>query len=254
MSAHNTAYSVKLGIFEGPLDMLLHLIKKNEVDIYDIPIATIVDQYLEYIEMMKSMSLDLAGEYLVMAATLVHIKSKMLLPVEEEAEEAEEGEDPREALVRKLLIYQRFKESAEELKKRLVLGRDVFSRGMPLPLGDLEEGEEEPGLVDVSLMDLIEAFRDILKRAPKAYSLDLTVDRFSITDKVNHIMEVIGKNKSVVFKELFPGSAPRGEVIVTFLAVLEVVKLQLIRVHQSEEGVIRLYLAAPSLEQPHGAL
>ncbi len=248
------AYSVKLEIFEGPLDMLLHLIKKSEVDIYDIPIATIVDQYIEYIDMMKTMNLDLAGEYLVMAATLIHIKSKMLLPITEEAEEEEEGADPREELVRKLLFYRRFKEAAEDLRSRLLLGRDVFARGMPLELGDLDEAAEEAALVDVSITDLIEAFRDILKRAPADYSMDLTVDRFNIADKVNYIMEELGKLESVVFKDLFDAASPRGEVIVTFLALLEVVKLQLIRVNQSRDGTIRLYLASPGTGQPNGVI
>jgi segregation and condensation protein A len=239
------AYNVKLEIFEGPLDMLLHLIKKNEVDIYDIPIATIVERYLEYIEMMKSMNLDLAGEYLVMAATLVHIKSKMLLPLPEEPDEEEEGPDPRDGLMRKLLTYQRFKEAAEELQKRLILGRDVFIRGIPFPLDDFLEEERDAGLVDVSLIDLMEAFKEVLKRARPEYAIDLTVDRFRVADKVNHIMEVLGREKSVLFKELFPASATRGEVIVTFLAVLEVAKLQLIRIHQSDGGGIRIYPSSP---------
>jgi segregation and condensation protein A len=239
------AYNVKLEIFEGPLDMLLHLIKKNEVDIYDIPIAAIVEQYLEYVEMMKSMNLDLAGEYLVMAATLIHIKSKMLLPLPEEPDEEEEGIDPREELVRKLLTYKMYKEAAEELQKRLVLGRDVFTRGGPLPLDDFEQDEREVGLVDVSLIDLMEAFKEILKMAPKTYELDLTVDKFKVVDKINYIMEEVGREKSVVFKDLFPSSATRGEVIVTFLAILELTKLQLIRVHQVDEGVLRLYLSSP---------
>lgn len=241
------AYNVKLEIFEGPLDLLLHLIKKNELDVYDIPIANVVGQYLEYIEMMKGMNLDLAGEYLVMAATLVHIKSKMLLPLPEEPDDEEEGEDPREALVRKLLNYQRYKEAAEEIAGRLVLGRDVFTRGAPLPLEDFEDFEEEVGAVDVSLIDLLEAFKEILKRAPKSFDLDLTVDRFKIADKINHIMERFGSEKSVLFNELFPASATRGEVIVTFLAVLELSRLQLLRVHQADD-VIRLYLSSPTEE------
>jgi segregation and condensation protein A len=243
------AYNVKLEIFEGPLDLLLHLIKNNEVDIYDIPIAKVVEQYIEYIEMMKTMNLELAGEYLVMAATLVHIKSKMLLPLPEEPDEEEEGPDPREGLVRKLLTYQRYKEAAEELQRRLLLGRDVFTRGMPLPIGDLTEEDGETGLVETSLIDLMEAFKEILKRVPETYTMDLTVDKFRVVDKINHIMEVLGREKSLVFKDLFHVSATRGEIIVTFLAVLELTRLQLIRVHQGGEGIIRLYLSSPPVKQ-----
>ncbi len=238
------AYNVKLEIFEGPLDLLLHLIKRNEVDIYDIPIARIVEQYLEYVEMMKTMNLDLAGEYLVMAATLVHIKSKMLLPLPEEPDEEEEGVDPRHALVWKLLNYQRYKEAAEELTGRLILGRDVFTRGAPIPLEDFEDYEAGAGVVDLSLLDLLEAFKDILKKAPKSFELDLTADRFKIADKINHIMERLGSERSVVFGDLFADTATRGEVIVTFLAVLELSRLQLVRVHQTDEA-IRLYLSSP---------
>jgi segregation and condensation protein A len=243
------AYNVKLEIFEGPLDLLLHLIKNNEVDIYDIPIAKVVEQYIEYIEMMKTMNLELAGEYLVMAATLVHIKSKMLLPLPEEPDEEEEGPDPREGLVRKLLAYQRYKEAAEELQRRLLLGRDVFTRGMPLPIGDITGEDGETGLVETSLIDLMEAFKEILKRVPETYTMDLTVDKFRVVDKINHIMEVLGREKSLVFKDLFHVSATRGEIIVTFLAVLELTRLQLIRVHQGGEGIIRLYLSSPPVKQ-----
>src|SRR4030067_2178812 len=134
-------YNIKFAICEGPLDPLLHLIKRNEVDIYDIPVAVITEQYLEYIDIMKEMNLEFAGEFLVMAATLVHIKSKMLLPVDEEAVPyEEEGIDPREELVRKLLEYQRYREAAKELSDRNLLGRDGFGRGGRIPLEHVGEG------------------------------------------------------------------------------------------------------------------
>ncbi|MEE9614815.1 MAG: segregation/condensation protein A [Thermodesulfobacteriota bacterium] len=234
------SYNVKLEIFEGPLDLLLHLIKKQEVDIYDISVSNITEQYLEYVEMIKGMDLDLAGEFLVMAATLVHIKSKMLLPLPEEGEEEEEGHDPREDLIKKLLIYRSFKEAALDISQRLVLGRDVFTRGMPFPPGEMESPEDEV-LMDATLFDLVGALRDMLKRAPKAHEIDFTADRFRVTDKVNHIMEVLGREKSVIFTDLFNPNSTRGEIIATFLATLELARMLLIRIHQSGEGEIRIY-------------
>ncbi|MCL4873508.1 segregation/condensation protein A [bacterium] len=232
-------YNIKLDIFEGPLDLLLHLIKKNEVDVYDIPVASITEQYLEYIEMMKEMNLDFAGEFLVMAATLVHIKSRMLLPVDEEAQpEEEEGRDPREELVRRLLEYQRYKEAARELSEKNLLGRDVFTRGAEVELEELEEGA---GFVNVSVFDLMEAIKGVLLRAPKERTVELTSERFRIADKINDIMEFLGKEKSATFVSLFPEGATRGEIVVTFLAVLELAKLLMIRLHQTEDGVIRVY-------------
>lgn len=239
-------YRVKLDIFEGPLDLLLHLIKKNEVDIYDIPVAAITEQYIEYLDMLKSMNLDLAGEFILMAATLIHIKSRMLLPIQEEGEEEEEGEDPREELVRKLLEYQRYKEAAEELSKRLLLGRDVFTRGAPSPLEGLDEEDEdsEGWFSDVSLFDLVEAFRRIIKKMPRPYELDITVDRFKVADKINYIMNVLSTSGSVPFKDLFARDASRGEIIVTFLALLELVKLLMVKVNQTDDGTIRIYSSA----------
>lgn len=232
-------YNIKLDIFEGPLDLLLHLIKKNEVDIYDIPMATITEQYLEYIEIIKEMNLDFAGEFLVVAATLVHIKSKMLLPVDAEAEAQEdEGIDPREELVRRLIEYKIYKEAARELSERLMLGRDVFLRGQVAPLEGLEE---ETGLMNLSVFDLMEALKGVLARAPKERTVELTVERFKIADKINFVMEHINEVKSAVFTSLFPPDAVRGEIIVTFLAILELAKLLLIKLHQTEDGIIRVY-------------
>ncbi len=240
-------YNIKLDIFEGPLDLLLHLIKKSEVDVYDIPVASITEQYLEYIEMMKEMNLDFAGEFLVMAATLVHIKSRMLLPVDEEAKpEEEEGGDPREELVRRLLEYQRYKEAARELSERNLLGRDVFARGADVELGELEEGV---GFVNVSVFDLMEAIKGVLARAPRERTVELTSERFRIADKINDIMEFLGREKSATFVSLFPGGATRGEVVVTFLAVLELAKLLMIRVHQTDDGVIRVYMPEERKEE-----
>jgi len=235
------AYPVKLEVFEGPLDLLLHLVKRNEVEIYDIPIATITEQYVEYIEMMKDMNLDVAGEFILMAATLVHIKSKMLLPMDAEAEEAEEGPDPREELVRRLLEYQRYKEAAEELYERNLLGRDVFTRGHAPGVESMDEG----GLVNVNVFELMEALKGIIERAPRETAMELTAERFRIADKINYVLDMLGAQKSMVFTSLFPERATRGEIIVTFLAVLELAKLLLIKVYQTEDGIIRVYSHAP---------
>lgn len=241
-------YKVKLEIFEGPLDLLLYLIKKNEVDIYDIPISTITDQYIEYLDMMKSLNLELAGDFILMAATLIHIKSKMLLPIPEEGGEEDEGIDPRAELTRKLLEYRRFKLAAEELNKRLILGRDVFTRKAVFPLEEIEDEAAQVGFADVGLFDLIEAFKDIIKKLPKTYSVDITVDRFRVNDKINEIMEVLEREKSIVFTELFQPSSAKGEIIVTFLAVLELCKLLMIKVNQTHDGVIRIYRAGARTE------
>lgn len=235
------AYKIKLDIFEGPLDLLLHLIKKHEVDIYDIPIALITEQYLGYIEMMKEMNLDIAGEFLVVAATLVHIKSKMLLPVDEEAQaDEDDGVDPREELVRRLLEYQRYKEAAKELGERMILGRDVFARGSDIELDGLGE---ETGLMNISVFELMEALKDVLARAPKDKKIELTVERFKIADKINYVLERLNSEKSAAFTSLFPPAAVRGEIIVTFLAILELAKLQMIKINQTEDSVIRVYIS-----------
>ncbi len=231
------AYKVRLDIFEGPLDLLLHLIKRNEVDIYDIPIADITRQYLEYIDILKEMNLNLAGEFLVMAATLTHIKSRLLLPIDAEESGEEEGPDPREELIRMLLEYQRYKDAAVELGDRLVLGRDVFRRGHAMEVAS----DDEPGLMNVSVFDLMDALKSILDRAPGESRLELTVDRFTLADKINHVLEVLGRGESVTFVSLFPEDATKGEIIVTFLAVLELAKLVLIKVHQTGDGIIRVY-------------
>lgn len=249
----NKSYNVKLEIFEGPMDLLLHLIKKNEVDVYDIPISIITEQYLEYVEVYKSLNLEMAGEYLVMAANLIHIKSKMLLPIPEEPDEEEEI-DPRAELVRRLIEYKRFKEVAEALSEKNILGRDVFVRGFPFPLDDLEEAKEEPQL-DLALMDLIEAFKDVLKKAPKDLRISFSVDKFHVVDKINHIMERINVEKSANFFSLFPVGASRGEIIVTFLAILELCKRVMVKVSQRDaQGGITLYLPDQLVTDAEGNL
>jgi segregation and condensation protein A len=227
-SAENSAYTIRLDMFEGPLDLLLHLIHKNELDITNIPIALITEQYLEYLKLMKVLNLDIAGEYLLMASTLLYIKSKILLPASPEEGE-EEGEDPRAELVRRLLEYQKYKEAASELEKKPMLNRDVFIRSIPAEKEDTNEAER----VEVSLFELLEAFRQILERAKAEEFHEVILDRISIEEKVQDILSLLQKEKrSMAFHLLFPEKATRRLIIVTFLAILELVKMKLIRVFQ----------------------
>ncbi len=237
------AYNVKLDIFEGPLALLLYLIKKNRVDIYDIPISTITEQYLEYLEVMRTLNLEVAGEFLLMASTLLHIKSRMLLPADTSEEDDTTEEDPREELVRRLIEYQRFRLAGEELLKRRLLGRDVFKRGLSNILDGLKEEDQKTVVEELSILELVSAFREILKRLPKESGLEFTVDRFRVTDRINSILDVLSEEESVRFDELFLPTSPRGEVIVTFLAILELARLRMIRINQSADGIIRLYRA-----------
>jgi segregation and condensation protein A len=238
-----SALNVKLEVFEGPLDLLLHLIKKNEIDIYDIPIAVITGQYLEYLEMMKDLNLDIAGEFLLMAATLLHIKSKMLLPPTEEEEggEGEEGqEDPRAELVRRLLEYQKFKEAASDLSQGLLLDREVFARHF---FGEEIFKEAEEGLLgEVSLFDLVEAIKKVLQGAPPEEFQEISVDHLSIKDRIQEVMENLWTKENLSFDELFSREAPRREIILTFLAILELLRLRMIRIYQpAPYGAIRIF-------------
>ncbi len=224
------AYEIKIEKFEGPLDLLLHLIKKNEMDIYDIPMASITAQYLATIDAMKNLNLDVAGEFLLMAATLVHIKSRMLLPVvsgEEEAEEEEE--DPRAELVRRLLEYQRYKEAALDLDALPLLERDTFPRGFDPPVADEADEEFQP----IGLYELVEALRGLLAETPEAPFHEVAGERLSVTERVNGILALLAGKESVAFRELFTERPRRDDVVVTFLALLELGKLRLVRLMQS---------------------
>jgi len=224
----NSLYTVRLEMFEGPLDLLLHLIHKNELDITNVPIALITEQYLEYLKLIKVLNLDFAGEYLLMASTLLYIKSKTLLPPSSEEGE-EEGEDPRAELVRRLLEYQKYKEAASELEKRPMLDRDVFLRLTPMESEDA--GEEER--VEVSLFELVEAFRKILERVKTEAFHEVVLDRLSVEEKVQEILSLLQREKrSMAFHLLFPEQASRRVIIITFLAILELVKMKLVRIFQ----------------------
>ncbi|MBJ18009.1 MAG: segregation/condensation protein A [bacterium] len=252
-----SGYAVKLAIFEGPLDLLLHLIRQNEVDITDIPIQRIAEQYLETIELMQELNLDVAAEYLVMAATLALIKSRMLLPHEEL--EDEDGIDPRADLVQRLLQYQRFKEAAETLSRRRLLGRDVWSVVGPGPR-KTPEGERE---IEVGLFDLVAAFKDVLENAVGADSLrhEVETEEVTVRDRMLVVMDLLGTNESIEFMRIFemPGEAgptTRGVLVATFLAVLELARLSALRLYQglsergTPEGAIRVRRAAPIADGP----
>jgi len=221
-------YTFRLEGFEGPLDLLLHLIQKNELDIFNIPISLITEQYLEYLQLMKVLNLDIAGEYLLMASTLLHIKSRMLLPKSSEAEEQEE-EDPRAELVRRLLEYQKYKNAALEMERRPLLDRDVFIRLAP------PEAEEEPGeeRIEVNLFELLEAFRQVLQKVKPETVHNVILEHLSVEDKISEILALLEKeNRSMAFHRLFPEQASRRVVVVTLLAILELVKMRRIRIFQ----------------------
>jgi segregation and condensation protein A len=237
------SYEIKLDIFEGPLDLLLYLIRKNEIDIYNIPIALITEQYLEYLDMMRSLNLDLAGEYLVLAATLIHIKSRLLLPPAEGEDEEEEGEDPRAELVQQLLEYQAFKEAALSLEGRPLLDRDVFARGAPVEDPSAVEVEEEV-MIEVGIFELVAAFRRIVAGLDRSEDMAIDVEKMSLTDRINEIMERLSEEKQLTFTELLGEKMDRKRVIYTFLAILELMKLRMVRAYQSGPfGAIRLFLA-----------
>lgn len=220
------------------MDLLIHLIKKNEVDIYDIPIALITDQYLEYIEWMKSMNIDFAGDFLFMAACLVQIKSRMLLPAHE-TEGDEEDEDPRSQLTRPLIEYMQLKSAAEQLATRNLLGDNIFTRK---PAKEIYLSEADTEMIKVGLFDLIDAFQNILKNAAPDHHVDLTTDRISVKERMSELVEILEEKGSITFNELFPAKVAKSEIIVTFLAVLEMVKLCLIQVAQHvQTGIIRLF-------------
>jgi len=223
------SYKVKLEIFEGPLDLLLYLIKKEEVNIYDIPIARITKQYLQYFDLMQLLDLKVAGEFLVMASTLMQIKSRMLLPVEEQVPEEEEEEDPRAELVRRLLEYKKFKEAANSLEELEREQAGVFRRRVePAAFGVSPEED----YFEASLFDLISAFSKILKTIPKKQFLEIIKDEFTVEKKVHDLLHLLVVKPVVYFSKLFEKAKNKAEIIVTFLAVLELIRLKEIQIRQ----------------------
>jgi segregation and condensation protein A len=225
-------YKVELEVFEGPLDLLLYLIRKDEVDIYNIPIERITTQYMEYLNLMRMLDLNIAGEFIVMAATLMMIKSRMLLPVEDRPELEEEEEDPRWDLVRQLVEYKKFKDAAARLQERELLQENIFGLGA----GETPLEPEEPGigLQEVSLFDLISAFQDVLKRARPEQFGEILSEHFTVADKIETILRTVREAGTVAFTALFGDQASRHEIICTFLGLLELIRLRQVGVSQRE--------------------
>jgi segregation and condensation protein A len=227
------AFRIELPAFEGPLDLLLHLIQKHELDIMDLPVAFVTERYLDYIALMRELDLDVASEYLLMAATLAHIKSKMLLPAPPQDQDDEQGEqeDPRAELIRRLLEYQKYKEAAESLAGRPIMGRDVFARGAAVP-----ENEGPAPLAEIGLFKLLDAFEAVLKRVEGRVAFEVTTERITIGARISQLTELLRDRRLCRFEELFDGMYSRYEVVVTFLATLEMVKSHIARVYQADYG------------------
>jgi len=245
------AFAVRLQQFEGPLDLLLHLIRKNEVNVHDIPIALITQQYLDAISLMEELDLDIAGEYLVMAATLIHIKSKMLLPRPETAAGVEgEEEDPRDALVRRLLEHEKFKAAAELLHEREQVRAAQWQR----PDERIAEiaGDDYEAELEVDLFSLLTAFQAVVQRAKHRPKVLLPPEHISVEARIEQLLARLSENEACGFEDLFADTHDRAGLIVTFLALLEMIRLKLIRVFQSGSfGPIRVYKRARPADAPH---
>ena len=229
-------YQVQLeDIFEGPMDLLIHLIRKNELDIYDIPLAMITEQYLQYLEWIKLMNIDFAGEFIVMASTLAQIKSKMLLPVHAE----DEQEDPRLQITGPIVEYLQMKSAAEQLSERNLLGENIFVRS---PQGEDIEVDAQDEYIKIGLFELIDAFQKILNKISSDERMEFTADKISVKDKISQIIDILESKGSATFDQLFTDSPTKSDVIVTFLAILEMVKLTLIRLVQHvQSGIMRIF-------------
>lgn len=247
------AYTVRTESFEGPLDLLLFLIKKNEIDIYNIPIAAITRQYLEYIELMKELNLDIAGEFLVMASSLVQIKSRMLLPVTTEEDVETEEEDPRAELVRRLLEYQKYKDVAERLAESDMLGRDIFARKFVSP--EFADMKPEDAVPEVELFDLIQAFQSLLAKVPEDTFHDVGAEGLNIADRIIELLDLLQGKESVTFERLFIAPLTREYIVVTFLALLELCKLKMVKLLQASSfgvlWVVPTLLEGDATEEDH---
>lgn len=241
-------FQIKLDMFEGPLDLLLHLIREHQLDILDIPIATITDEYLRYLALMQELDLDVAGEFLLMAATLIHIKSRMLLPPDEtgQGEDAEE-EDPRAELVSRLLEYKRFKEAAQTLGVLETETAYLHRRGAPAMDMEVE------GPLQVSMVELLRALRDVLSRTDKTAPLEITPEEINVGQRIVMLMDRLAAESPVEFGQLFGSATRRVEVIVTFLALLELLRRRLATARQSESmGPIMIYRSVERLDEAPG--
>ena len=258
-------YKVELEIFEGPLDLLLHLVKKHELDIFDVPVAFITDRYVEHLELMRHMNLEVAGEYLLMAATLAHIKSRELLPTPDPQQvdvEEEEEIDTRQDLIRRLLEYQKYKEAAGNLGGRPVVGRNVWTRGASVEdsLSEGMEGRSGAPLAEVPLFSLVGALADVLAKARIKIAHDVTVERLSITDRIHELTDRLEQEGTFSFQSCFDFldeesqlAAIKHQVVVTFMAILEMARLRMIRITQADAGSdihITRAAAAPATGEP----
>ncbi|MCM8779568.1 MAG: segregation/condensation protein A [Candidatus Omnitrophica bacterium] len=222
------SYKIKLEVFEGPLDLLLYLVKRDHLNIYDIPIASVTEQYLRYLELMRLLDLNIAGEFLVMAATLLQIKSKMLLPPEEKPQ-GEEQVDPREKLVQQLLEYQRFKEVAQTLRQMEEKRQDVFKRPK---VDSAAITPEKEVYFEASIFDLISAFSSALKEVPKELFYEVVKDEFTVEEKVHTILHMLLDTPHILVFELFNKAKNKHEIVAIFLAILELIRLKEIKVVQ----------------------
>ena len=255
--AGSAAWSLRLPQFEGPLDLLLHLCQKHELNVLDIPMAFVTEKYLEYLAVMQLMQLDIAAEYLVMAATLAHVKSKMLLPApppgQDDEEDPEDEGDPREALIKRLLEYQKYKLAAEQLAARGVAGRDVFLRGAASPglvdtpggTAGAPNGTGRAPLAEIPLYALVDAFQRVLDRSKIKLSHDIVTDRISLSDRIAELSDLLVVRKRLEFDGMFEALATRFDLVITFLALLEMTRLRMTRLFQSEPlGPLYIELAA----------
>jgi segregation and condensation protein A len=253
-----TEYKVKFEVFEGPLDLLLYLIKKEEVDIYEVNLTQLATQFIEYIDVMRMLDLEIAGEFLVMASTLMYIKSRELLPVDQQvtAEGEEEGDDPRWELIRQLVEYKKFKDAAAQLQTLELRQEHVYPR---LPVKPEFGREEPPGKSQASLFDLLNAVNSILKRIVEREDLrDIFEDKWTVSEKIEDIMKEMSRSVSLKFSALFASATSRTEVVVTFLAMLELIRLkQIVATQNAPFGEIELVRAlqppAPETVNPAGA-
>jgi segregation and condensation protein A len=242
---------IRVESFEGPLDLLVHLIKKHQVNVYDIPIALITEQYLEYLDLMQELNLDVASEFLVMAATLIHIKSRTLLPRPDPSQEDQEAEeDPRDALVRRLLEHQKFKAAAELLHDRETVRSAQWTR--PDSRVEAIAGDDYEPELEADLFSLLSAFRLVLQRARERPPMALPPEQVSIETRIEQLLERLSETEACGFNDLFEDVATRGDMIVTFLALLEMIRLKLVRVFQSAQlGAIRIYKRTRPKDAPH---
>lgn len=238
-------YRVELPEFEGPLDLLLHLVRRHELDVFDIPVAFITEKYLSYLDLMRSLNIDVAGEYVLMASTLAFIKSRELLPrqPDEPDEEPEEQIASKDELIRRLLEYQRYKDAGAQLGERPLLGRQVHTRGAP----DEKVDAKNVRMAEVGTFALLTALQEALDRSQVKLSYDVLIDRISITDRINELVDALSASQTIRFLDFLTHSGSsaqlKHELVVTFLAILEMARLKMVRILQ-ETGSNEIYLTA----------